>query len=165
VPAVPLLAALPQGPVQPWWVLALAVPLLVGGAVGRRCATAGHDLVEQLRVLAVAATVVGLGSAVLGALAGGRLGAAAFDPVEVPFGSLAVAVFAAMLLGGGAVMLLSVLAARTAPDTAGVINRVDDRNETADGREHPGEAGPTPLGRVGAPPSEADADPGGEVAR
>jgi hypothetical protein len=44
---------------------------------------------------------------VLDALAGGRLGAAVFDPVDVPAGTLAVAVLAAMLLGGGAVALLS----------------------------------------------------------
>jgi Family of unknown function (DUF6350) len=107
VPAVPLLAALPQSPVQPWWGIALVVPLLVGAAVGRLCVAAGHDLPQRLRVLVVAATVLALGSAVLGALAGGRLGAAAFDPVDVPFGTLAVAVLAATLLGGCAATLLS----------------------------------------------------------
>jgi hypothetical protein len=111
VPAVPLLAALPQGPVQPWWGVALAVPLLVGVAVGRRCAAAASDLVGRLQVLGVAATVLALGSAVLATLAGGRLGAAAFDPVEVPPGSLAVAVLGATLLSGCAVTLLSSLAA------------------------------------------------------
>ncbi len=111
VPAVPLLAALPQGPIQPWWGIALAVPLLVGVAVGRRCAAAGGDvggdLIQRLRILGVAATVLALGSTVLGAMAGGRLGAAAFDPVDIPFGSLAVAVLAATLLGGAAATLLS----------------------------------------------------------
>jgi hypothetical protein len=43
---------------------------------------------------------------VFGALAGGRLGAAAFDPVEIPFGALAVALLVATLLGGGAATLL-----------------------------------------------------------
>ncbi|WP_297827106.1 DUF6350 family protein [Mycobacterium sp.] len=102
VPAVPLLAALPQGPVQPWWGLVLAVPLLIGAAVGRRCVAAGQDRSERLRVLAMAATALAVGTAVLGALAGGRLGAAAFDPVDIPFGALAAAVLAATLLGGGA---------------------------------------------------------------
>jgi Family of unknown function (DUF6350) len=125
VPAVPLLAALPQGPAQPWWGLALVVPLLVGAAVGRRCAVADHDLAERLRVLAVAATVLALGSAVLGALAGGRLGAAVFDPVDVPFGPLAVAVLAATLLGGAATLLLS-RGAATKPSTPDVTDTTQD---------------------------------------
>jgi hypothetical protein len=107
VPAVPLLAALPQGGVQPWWGVVLAVPLLVGAAVGRRCAAVGSDLLQRLRALGAAALVLALGSAVLGALAGGRLGAAAFNPVDVPSGPLAGAVLAATLLAGCAVTLLS----------------------------------------------------------
>jgi hypothetical protein len=126
VPAVPLLAALPQGPVQPWWGVALAVPLLVGAAVGRRCAATGHDLAQRLRVLVVAATVAGLGSAVLGALAGGRLGAAAFDPVDVPFGTLAVAVLAATLLGGCVAMLLFFRGTEPEPGAAEVIDEFVD---------------------------------------
>jgi hypothetical protein len=55
----------------------------------------------------VAATTLAVGCAVLGAMAGGRLGAAAFDPVDVPFGALAAAVLATTLLGGGVAMLLS----------------------------------------------------------
>ena len=106
LPAVPLLAALPQGPGQPWWGLVLAVPLLIGAAVGRRCVAASQDRSERLRVLAAAATALAVGSAVLGALAGGRLGAAVFDPVDVPFGALAAAVLAATLLGGSAAVLL-----------------------------------------------------------
>jgi hypothetical protein len=106
VPAVPLLAALPQGGVQSWWGIGLAVPLLVGAAVGRRCATTDFDLPQRLRAIGVAAAVLALGSAVLGALAGGRLGSAAFDPVDVPAGQLAGAVLAATLLAGCAVTLL-----------------------------------------------------------
>ncbi|MGH3853999.1 MAG: cell division protein PerM [Pseudonocardiaceae bacterium] len=122
VPAVPLLAALPQGPVQPWWIAVLAVPLLVGAAVGRRCAAAEPDLLQRLRVLGAAAVVLALGSSLLGALAGGRLGAAAFDPVEVPFGTLAVAVLAAMLLGGCAATLLPHPVAQTQPSTPDISN-------------------------------------------
>lgn len=129
VPAVPLLAALPQGPMQPWWGAVLAVPLLVGAAVGRRCAPTGCDLPQRLRVLGVAAMVLALGSAVLGALAGGRLGAAAFDPVDVPFGSLAVAVLAATLLGGCAAMLLPSPAAGAAPSTPDVSDAPNDSND------------------------------------
>ena len=87
---------------QPWWGVVLGVPLLIGAAVGRRCLAAGQDRSERLRILAVAATALAVGSSVLGALAGGRLGAAAFDPVDVPYGALAAALLAATLLGGGA---------------------------------------------------------------
>ncbi|MGH3873897.1 MAG: cell division protein PerM [Pseudonocardiaceae bacterium] len=128
LPAVPLLAALPQGPVQPWWGIALAVPLLVGVGVGRRCGTAAPDLVGRLRVLAVAATTLALGSAVLAGLAGGRLGAAAFDPVRVPAGALAVAVLGATLLGGCAATILSSLPsndAGPAPATPDIVDLTD----------------------------------------
>lgn len=127
VPEVPLLAALPQGPVQAWWSVSLVVPMLVGAAVGRRCAVATSELPQRLRILAVAATVMALGSAILGALAGGRLGAAAFDPVDVPFGMLMLAVLAATLLGGGASVLLPLRGME--PDTG----RVDMTSEAADG--------------------------------
>src|SRR6185312_7215007 len=50
VPVFPLLAAVPQSPVQPWWSAALAVPLLVGAAVGRRCASAADDWPQRFRV-------------------------------------------------------------------------------------------------------------------
>jgi hypothetical protein len=129
VPAVPLLAALPQGPVQPWWGVVLVVPLLVSAAVGRQCAAAGGDLLQRLRVLAAAAVVLALGSAVLGALAGGRLGAAAFDPVGVPFGMLAVAVLATTLLGGAATTLLPSPDTAPEPSTPGAT----DSNDTDHG--------------------------------
>jgi hypothetical protein len=132
VPAVPLLAALPQGPAQPWWVLALAVPLLVGAVVGRRCAAVGPDLPQRLRVLAVAATVAGFGSAVLGALAGGRLGAAVFDPVDIPSGPLAVAVLAVTLIGGCATALLPTRGVTTGVTTkAGCDNPAPREQQSA----------------------------------
>ncbi|PZS24736.1 MAG: AAA family ATPase [Pseudonocardiales bacterium] len=137
MPAVPLLAALPQGLVQPWWGVVLAVPLLIGAAVGRRSVAAGQDRSERLRVLAVAATALAVGCAVLGALAGGRLGAAAFDPVDVPFGAFAAAVLAATLLGGGAATLLPFRGSGSETGRASVTDRADDIADagTEDGNE------------------------------
>lgn len=135
VPAVPLLAALPQGPEQPWWGIALAVPLLIGVAVGRRCAAAGRDAPQRLRVFGVAAAVAALGSAVLGALAGGRLGAAAFDPVDVPAGGLAVAVLTATLLGGAAAALPSPPDTATESSPSTEPSTPDDTNDTDHGGE------------------------------
>lgn len=137
LPPVPLLAALPQGPVQPWWGIVLVVPLLVGVAVGRRCAAAGKDLEQRLRVLAVAATALAFGSAVLGGLAGGRLGAAAFDPVDVAFGAVAAAVLGATLLGGCAAILLTSRAAGTAatPDRTDVAHPEPPSSAVTDGAD------------------------------
>jgi hypothetical protein len=110
-----LLAPLPPGPPQSWWVAVVAVPLLAGGAVGRRCAT-GRDLPERLRVLGVAGAVIALGGVVLGLLAGGRLGAAAFDPVDIPAGALAAALLAATLFGGCAAILMPPRRQRSQPE-------------------------------------------------
>ncbi|MGH3964394.1 MAG: cell division protein PerM [Pseudonocardiaceae bacterium] len=150
VPAVPLLAALPQGPVQPWWGVALAVPLLVGAAVGHRCAAAAPDLVGRLRVLGVAAAVLSLGSAVLATLAGGQLGSAAFNPVDVPAGSLAVAVLGATLLGGCAATLLSTHAVPLPVD--GAADQVPAQAGLADGTGAEEE--------TEAQPAEPDCPPG-----
>ena len=107
--------------------------LLVGAAVGRRCASAGSDLLQRLRVLGVAALVLALGSAVLGALAGGRLGAAAFDPVDVPLWTLAMAVLAATLLGGCAPTLLSSSTPGTEPSTPDTTDGPDaDHDDEVD---------------------------------
>ena len=112
VPAVPLLAALPQGPSQPWSLVALAVPILIGAGVARRCAhaqTAGvdddgtgsvEDWLARLRPVTVAAAVLALSTALLGALAGGRLGSGAFDPVSVPVGLCLAAVLGETWVGG-----------------------------------------------------------------
>jgi Family of unknown function (DUF6350) len=134
VPALPLLAAVPQGPVQPWWGAALAILLLIGAGVGRRCVTAARERSERLRILTVAATVLGLGSAVLGGLAGGRLGTAAFDPVDVPFGMLMGAVLATTLLGSTTVVMLSFRVRGPEP-------RTDDTNEETDKESDPDKAG------------------------
>ena len=132
VPAVPLLAPLPPGPPQSWWVAVVAVPLLAGAAVGRRCAT-GRDLPERLQVLGVAGAVIALGGVVLGLLAGGRLGAATFDPVDIPAGALAVALLVATLLGGCASVLL-LPHRRAQPDDLGSAAALEvDRPAELDG--------------------------------
>jgi hypothetical protein len=133
VPAVPLLAALPPGPPQSWWVAVVAVPLLAGAAVGRRCAP-GRELPERLQVLGAAGGTIALGGVVLGLLAGGRLGSAAFDPVDIPAGPLAAALLGATLLGGCATIVLSPRRARLEDDSSGVVAEFDNTAiEAADG--------------------------------
>lgn len=91
VPAVPLLAALPEGPTAPWWVVAFALPVAAGAMAGRRCGLAGDEPAVRVRAAAAAAGIVAVTCFVLAVLAGGRLGAGAVDPVRVPAGSFAVA--------------------------------------------------------------------------
>lgn len=82
----------------------------------------------------------------LDALAGGRLGAAVFDPVDVPAGTLAVAVLAAMLLGGGAVALLSSPGLPTEPSTFGAADSIDtDPNSDTDQDAAPPTQGLRPI--------------------
>lgn len=115
VPAVPLLAALPDAP-APWWVvLAFALPLSAGALVGSRCRQAHADLLTRLRTLAVAAAVVAVACLVAAAASGGRLGGGPFDPVVVPAGSLAFAALGWTAVAGAAVVLLG---SRGAPDVA-----------------------------------------------
>lgn len=156
VPGVPLLAALPDGPAHPWWVLAFAIPLLVGVGVGRRCAEAGTDLPQRLRILGMAATVLALGAAVLGGLAGGRLGNVAFDPVDVPFGALAVAALVMTILGGGAATLLFSRSAGRASGMSSVTGRAGDSKDpeepdASDEKADPGSGGSACSGRTASP--------------
>lgn len=90
VPALPLLAALPEHEVA-WWPALFALPLAVGILVGRRLRDADEDPVARLRAVAVAAGVVALSFVVLGGSAGGRLGRGPFDPVDMRAAALSIA--------------------------------------------------------------------------
>lgn len=115
VPAVPLLVALPEGPAASWWAVALLVPVLAGAAVGRRCSSA-IDYPDAMRAAAGAVAAVAVAFFVLALLAGGRLGGGRYDPVQVPAGSLAIAVAVLMFpLALGVAWLTGVRAAVEEP--------------------------------------------------
>ncbi|MFB9428892.1 cell division protein PerM [Streptoalloteichus tenebrarius] len=103
VPPVPLLAAIPESEAHGWWMVAFVAPLAVGVLVGWSCRRWDPNPLARLRVVAVAAVVVGLVCFLAAALTGGRLGAGAFDPVSVPAGLVAVAAFCWISLPGGVV--------------------------------------------------------------
>jgi len=89
VPALPLLAVLPQSTGSWWWPVVLGVPAAVAVLLGWRLGRSG--LVRTEAVLAVVCTAV-LSAVVLGALgvaAGGSLGTGVFTPVGVPALALA----------------------------------------------------------------------------
>lgn len=84
LPALPLLAVVPQGTGSWWWLAVLLVPALAAVQLGRRAANRCGDRNDALRSVGAAAALAGLALAVLGALAGGTLGNGAFSPVGVP---------------------------------------------------------------------------------
>ncbi|WP_141980396.1 DUF6350 family protein [Saccharothrix saharensis] len=92
VPAVPLLAALPEEQAA-YLPLVLVLPGVVGVLVGFSLRDAAETPRARVRAVLVAAVTVGVGALVLAAVAGGALGGGAFDPVTVPAGLLAVLAF------------------------------------------------------------------------
>ncbi|MHA6785273.1 cell division protein PerM [Pseudonocardia saturnea] len=161
VPSVfPLLAALPDGSPPAWAALALAGPIGVGvvaGIVARR----SEDSALQVAAAGVggAAVVVGL----LGALAGGRLAAGPYDPVQMPVGLLVPAV----LLLVGVPALLVVLAGRrpSGEDPYEYEDEVVDGDPAEDAAEDgPAEGAPVDRGAVARPDSEGGGVDGGETA-
>ena len=89
VPAVPLLAALPEQEAV-WWPALFVVPLAVGVLVGRRLRYVHEEPVARLRAVAVAAGVVAVAFVVLGGSAGGHLGRGPFDPVSMRAAALSI---------------------------------------------------------------------------
>ncbi|MEJ2854634.1 MULTISPECIES: cell division protein PerM [unclassified Saccharothrix] len=89
VPAVPLLAAMPeqQSPLLP---LVLVLPGAIGVLVGYALRTAAGTPRARVRAVLVAAVTAGVGTLVLAAVSGGSLGGGAFTPVTIPAGLLAV---------------------------------------------------------------------------
>jgi hypothetical protein len=116
--------------------MVFVVPVLAGAVVGRRGTAAAADSEGRLRAVAGSAGVPALGCFVLALVAGGRFGGGVFDPVQVPAGSLAVAVGLWTFLPGALVVWISGTANRAAADRAGAAApeekpsyRAEDRSE------------------------------------
>lgn len=101
LPALPLLAVVPQGSGSWWWLVVLLVPVAAALRLGKRAEQLYDSRKDALRSVGTAAVLTGLVVAVLGALAGGTLGNGAFSPVGVP----------ALALGGVSVVWLAVVGA------------------------------------------------------
>jgi hypothetical protein len=141
LPAVPLLAAIPEAQPAPWRLLVFVLPVLVGLLVGRRCRWPGSHRTDRLHATVTAGVVAAAGCFVLAVLAGGRLGGGVFDPVRIPPSSLAVAVFGWIVLPAALVVAFRGRAAdRPEPDAdadsevaaAAVETAVETAAETAD---------------------------------
>ncbi|MEV7091586.1 DUF6350 family protein [Amycolatopsis sp. NPDC051045] len=99
VPAVPLLAGLPEHHAA-WWPALLVLPAAAGALTGWSLRKVDAEPAQRIRAVAVAGAVVALGCVVLGTLAGGRLGDGPFDPVSVPVGVASVVAFCWIVIPG-----------------------------------------------------------------
>ncbi|NUT93114.1 MAG: AAA family ATPase [Saccharothrix sp.] len=106
VPAVPLLAAMPeqQSPLLP---LVLILPGATGVLVGYALRTAAGTPRARVRAVLVAAVTAGVGTLVLAAVSGGSLGGGAFNPVTIPAGLLAVLTIGWIAVPGAVVAWLA----------------------------------------------------------
>ncbi len=163
LPAVPLLAALPESGPAPWRALVFALPLLAGVLVARRCRRLGGDPTERLNAVVTAAATAAVGCFALAVLAGGRLGGGAFDPVRVPSASLALAVFVWIVLPAGLIVGLTYRPARVVEEAGSGYDEPDDDGPGHDssGQLEPGDLGPGESDRDGV---ARDVERGGERA-
>lgn len=106
VPAVPLLAALPEEQLG-YLPLVLVLPGVVGVLVGLSLRDAAETPRSRVRSVLVAAVTAGVGTLVLAAIAGGALGGGVFNPVTIPAGLLAVLTFGWITVPGAIVAWLA----------------------------------------------------------
>ncbi|GAB2980765.1 DUF6350 family protein [Saccharothrix stipae] len=102
VPAVPLLAALPEEHAS-YLPLVLVLPGVIGVLVGLSLRDAAGMPRSRVRAVLVAAVTAGVGALVLAAVAGGALGGGVFNPVTIPAGLLAVLTFGWVTVPGAIV--------------------------------------------------------------
>ena len=81
-PTFPLLAVLPEAPPPAWSPAVFVLPAAVGVLTGLRCR--GAAPADRLPAILAATVSTAAATAALAALAGGRLAAGPFDPVDVP---------------------------------------------------------------------------------
>nr|NIL81706.1 Uncharacterized protein [Rhodococcus kroppenstedtii] len=74
LPAVPVLAALPESSAQIWWPVLSVIPAVAAIVLGRAAARATATLPDALRAAALAAVLVALGCAAVSAVSGGVVG-------------------------------------------------------------------------------------------
>lgn len=106
VPAVPLLAALPEEQAS-YLPLVLVLPGVIGVVAGFSLRDAAETPRARVRAVLVAAVTAGVGALVLAAVAGGALGGGVFNPVTIPAGLLAVLTFGWVTVPGAVVAWFS----------------------------------------------------------
>ena len=107
----PLLAALPTATPSEWALVVLLLPVGVGALAGLTLRRA-LPMSARLPAAGVTAVLTAVAVGVLAELAGGRLAAGAFDPVQVPVGLVVPAV---LLLVGVPTLVVASLQGRSEP--------------------------------------------------
>ncbi|MBY6709430.1 hypothetical protein HQ308_21805 [Rhodococcus sp. BP-241] len=151
LPAVPVLAVMPESSAQVWWPVMLVVPALAAVVLGRACARATTSLADAVRSAAAAAVCVSVAALLIGVVAGGSVGTFGHLGVDAPL--LGVTTFAWCLVVG----------ALTAAVTAWSMRRHDihgwHEDSEAEERESDDSAGTSMLGEPAALPAAPDAAP------
>ncbi|GAA3842243.1 hypothetical protein GCM10022243_05790 [Saccharothrix violaceirubra] len=158
VPAVPLLAALPEQHVAVL-PLVLILPGAVGVLVGWSLRDAAGRPAARARAVLVAAVASAVVVLVLAAVAGGALGGGVFNPVTIPAGLLALLTFGWVLVPGGIVAWFAgpKAGAEVEPDS-GTAAAVVEPDADSDSDEPADEDLPEPVAEEDEPEAEDDAD-------
>ncbi|RJO76413.1 hypothetical protein D5S18_08810 [Nocardia panacis] len=85
IPAVPIMAVLPEGPASGWWAVLLVVPVGVGALGGLDCARTSHDRVTAPWATLLSSALAALLLAVGAQAAGGELGNFGRVGPDLPF--------------------------------------------------------------------------------
>ncbi|MFC9893562.1 DUF6350 family protein [Nocardia sp. NPDC127579] len=105
IPAVPVVAALPAGPAQTWWLVLLLIPAALGVLNGVDCGRTAPDQAKTPWATLVSAALVSMALTLMGAVGGGALGSFGRVGLDLPmFGLLS---FAWLALGGYAGLLFA----------------------------------------------------------
>lgn len=102
VPALPLLAALPEQ-YAAWWPVLCLVPLGIGALVGWLLREIDEEPRTRLRAVGVAAVVVAVCCVVVAGSAGGRLGRGPLDPLTMRAAMLSMVMVGWIVVVGGIV--------------------------------------------------------------
>ncbi|CRK59905.1 FIG021574: Possible membrane protein related to de Novo purine biosynthesis [Alloactinosynnema sp. L-07] len=126
VPALPLLAALPEHAAL-WWVGLFALPAAVGVLVGWVLRSTAESPRERMRSVGVAAVVVGLGFVVLAGSSGGALGGGPFHPLDLRAAAVSFALVCWVAVPGA----LMAWFGGPRPVVEGPIGLIDPEDESA----------------------------------
>jgi len=102
VPAVPLLASVPES-YAGWWPLLLLLPLACGILVGFAVREVAEGTAARLCAVLIAGAVVAIGMLLSATLAGGQLGSGPLSPAGVPAGLVSLAGFGWIVVPGSVV--------------------------------------------------------------
>jgi hypothetical protein len=106
LPGLPLMAAMPHTHPPGWTAVVFLLPVLAGVLVGLRCRRLAGVAALRLRAVAVGALTVAVAGGLAAAVVSGRLAGGPFDPVTLPWATLAGALLGWLAVPAAVVTLL-----------------------------------------------------------